>query len=157
MCFTVVHLFSGNYVGYATGTNNATPGAHAVGEKGLEVVLGNALKWFRGGETVLSNMQTNNLVTNMTSVLNTLQGLVTGVQAGVSGISNVFENANNVIGDNNLNLVKKAQDSLNTTGGTPAKVELHLDGKYAFTDRESIDYLSTEISRKINGNVRRRK
>ncbi len=155
--YNIPHLFSGNYVGYATGTNNATPGAHAVGEKGLEVVLGNALKWFRGGETVLSNMQTNNLVTNMTSVLNTLQGLVTGVQAGVSGISNVFENANNVIGDNNLNLVKKAQDSLNTTGGTPAKVELHLDGKYAFTDRESIDYLSTEISRKINGNVRRRK
>lgn len=45
----------GTYVGYATGTNNATPGIHLVGEKGPELV------WMKGGEHVTPNSELSSI------------------------------------------------------------------------------------------------
>jgi SLT domain-containing protein len=46
----------GSYVGYATGTDNATPGWRWVGENGPE------LRYFNGGESVLSHKDSVNAV-----------------------------------------------------------------------------------------------
>lgn len=48
--------------GYATGTNNATPGLHPVAEHGMELVIGRRNKLFTGGEKVLTNSQTKKLL-----------------------------------------------------------------------------------------------
>ena len=53
--------------GYAVGTNNATQGIHPVAEKGFEIVLGRQNRLFKGGEKVLNNNQTINLLNSRNS------------------------------------------------------------------------------------------
>jgi len=48
--------------GYASGTENATPGAHPVAESGPELVLDPSVRNFRGGERVLNARQTRGLL-----------------------------------------------------------------------------------------------
>ena len=128
--YNIPHLFGGNYVGYATGIKNATKGIHAVAEKGLEFIGGKALKYFSGGQTVLNNRDSMNLLTtmaNITDALNNAKGLDTITQA-----------------------------QLATPNGTPVSIELNLNGNYAFTDRAAIDEISTQVSRTIGGRMRGR-
>jgi SLT domain-containing protein/phage-related protein len=49
---------------YARGTNSATPGMHLVGENGPELVGSNGeiMAWFRGGEQVLTNEDTQSIL-----------------------------------------------------------------------------------------------
>ncbi|MCH3962694.1 MAG: phage tail tape measure protein [Clostridium sp.] len=65
----------GSYVGYATGTDNASEGAHPVAENGIEIVLGKALKWFSGGETVLNNADSMKLIGNIKTAIDTVRSL----------------------------------------------------------------------------------
>lgn len=65
----------GSYVGYEKGTDNATEGAHPVAESGFEIVLGKALKWFSGGETVLNNADSMNLLNNIKNAVETVKSL----------------------------------------------------------------------------------
>ena len=128
--YNIPNLFSGNYVGYATGIKNAAKGIHAVAEKGLEVIGGNALRYFSGGQTVLNNRDSMNLLTtvaNITDALNNAKGLDTSTQA-----------------------------QLATSNGAPMHVDVNLNGNYAFTNREALDYLSTQISRTIAGRTKGR-
>lgn len=48
----------GSYVGYATGTDSATPGLHWVGEKGPELMS------FKGGEQVIDNKKSMDLISS---------------------------------------------------------------------------------------------
>ncbi|PRR84739.1 phage tail tape measure protein [Clostridium luticellarii] len=128
--YNIPHLFGGNYVGYATGIKSAVKGMHAVAEKGLEVIGGKALRYFSGGQTVLNNRDSMNLLTtvaNITDALNNAKGLDTITQA-----------------------------QLATPNGTPVSIELNLNGNYAFTDKAAIDELSTQVSRTIGGRMRGR-
>lgn len=49
-----------------TGTDNATPGLNSVAERGMELVLGRRFYDFKGGEKVLNNKQTVNLLKSST-------------------------------------------------------------------------------------------
>ncbi|UZQ49115.1 phage tail tape measure protein [Clostridium kluyveri] len=115
------------YVGYATGIKSATKGIHAVAEKGLEIIGGKALKYFQGGETVLNNKDSVSLLTTIANIGNIL-----------SSVSS------------------KNDTALNGLSSTPVNINLNLNGNYAFTNREAIQDLSTQVSRSIAGNVRRR-
>jgi len=53
--------------GYATGTDNATPGWHLVGEEGPE------LMWFNGGEKVASNSETNSIFEMVADLARSIQ------------------------------------------------------------------------------------
>jgi SLT domain-containing protein len=48
--------------GYATGTENATPGPKQLAENGIEIVVGHQVRNFVGGEKVLNNAQTMSLL-----------------------------------------------------------------------------------------------
>lgn len=50
--------------GYATGTNNATPGIHPVAENGFEIVYGKQNRLFQGGEKVLNHQQSKSFLQN---------------------------------------------------------------------------------------------
>lgn len=65
----------GGYVGYATGTDNATEGGHEVAENGFEVVLGRALRWFKGGETVLNHSDSVKFLDNIKNTIDTIKTL----------------------------------------------------------------------------------
>jgi TP901 family phage tail tape measure protein len=55
-----------NYVGYQTGTNNATPGMHELSEDGRpEIVIGKQARLFNGGETVLNGDKTMNILQSL--------------------------------------------------------------------------------------------
>lgn len=83
------NLASGKgYVGYATGTDNATKGQHPVGENGLEIVLGKAYKWFTGGEKVLNNSDSMNFLANIRNTLDTVKGIAGVKLNNTSGQSN---------------------------------------------------------------------
>lgn len=59
--------YGGNVPGspYATGTTNATPGLHMVGEQGPELVMGPGFANFGGGETVLNAMDTQSALSGI--------------------------------------------------------------------------------------------
>lgn len=75
------------YVGYATGTDNATKGQHPVAENGLEIVLGKAYKWFTGGEKVLNNSDSMSFLANIRNTLDTVKGIAGIRLNNVSGQS----------------------------------------------------------------------
>ena len=155
--YNIPHLFSGNYVGYATGTGNAMKGLHPVAEKGLEIIAGSGLKAFNGGESVLNNKQSTDMLTNITNITTGLQTMVANVQTSLTAINSLFSTlANiNVQGSTRLQNPGELNSSTNNTGSLT--VEVNLNGNYAFTDRAAIDYLATAVSRQVAGNVRRRK
>jgi len=51
-----------NSLGYASGTDNATPGVHEVSEEGYEIVFGRQARLFKGGETVLNHSDSKALL-----------------------------------------------------------------------------------------------
>jgi len=51
-----------NYQGYDIGTMNATQGYHSVAETAPELVIGNQVRNFKGGETVFDGKKTMNLM-----------------------------------------------------------------------------------------------
>jgi len=51
-----------NYKGYDIGTDNATAGYHSVAETAPELVIGNQVRKFEGGETVFDGKKTMNLM-----------------------------------------------------------------------------------------------
>lgn len=53
-----------------TGTDNATPGLNSVAERGMELVLGRKFYNFKGGEKVLNNKQTVDLLKSANSTNN---------------------------------------------------------------------------------------
>lgn len=72
---TPLFTSGGTYNGYASGTDNATEGAHPVAENGFEIVLSKALKWFSGGETVLNNADSMKLLDNIKNAVETVKSL----------------------------------------------------------------------------------
>jgi TP901 family phage tail tape measure protein len=50
--------------GYATGTNNATPGIHPVAENGFEIVYNKQNRLFNGGEKVMNHQQSKSFLEN---------------------------------------------------------------------------------------------
>lgn len=99
--------------GYATGTDSATTGIHPVAENGIELVIGRQNRWFNGGEKVLHNQQTKNLLFNNNKDSKTEQEIVPiatpQVQiAGASGMS--FGEINvNIDGNQDVdNIIKEA-------------------------------------------------
>jgi TP901 family phage tail tape measure protein len=50
--------------GFATGTNNATPGVHEVAEHGFEIVFGRQHRLFNGGEKVLNHKESKEFLKN---------------------------------------------------------------------------------------------
>lgn len=72
---TPLFTSGGSYMGYEKGTNNATEGTHPVAENGFEIVLGKALRWFSGGETVLNNSDSMNLLNNIKNAVETVKSL----------------------------------------------------------------------------------
>ncbi|WP_297419475.1 transglycosylase SLT domain-containing protein [Clostridium sp.] len=61
-------MSGGSYVGYEQGTDNATTGIHPVSENGMELVIGNQLKDFQGGEQVLNNTDTLNFLNRLNNI-----------------------------------------------------------------------------------------
>lgn len=72
---TPLFTSGGAYQGYEKGTDNATEGPHPVAENGLEIVLGKALRWFSGGETVLNNSDSMALLDNIKNAVETVKSL----------------------------------------------------------------------------------
>lgn len=72
---TPLFTSGGAYQGYEKGTDNATEGPHPVAENGLEIVLGKALRWFSGGETVLNNSDSMALLDNIKNAVETVRSL----------------------------------------------------------------------------------
>ena len=128
--YNIPNLFGGNYVGYANGVKSAMSGMHAVAEKGLEIVGGKALKLFQGGETVLNNKDSLNLLST------------------IANLQNVMQNAKG--------LDVATQTQMASTNNAAMPVNINLNGNYAFTNKEAIDYLSTRISRTIAGRTKGR-
>jgi SLT domain-containing protein/phage-related protein len=71
---------------YARGTNSATPGVHLVGENGPELVGmdGQEYAWFRGGEQVLTNADTQQVLAN--AVTATGQALIPELDKTIAAI-----------------------------------------------------------------------
>jgi TP901 family phage tail tape measure protein len=59
-------LRGGGYVGYAQGTENASPGVHLVGEKGPELV------WMKGGEKVTPNNEIDDEINKVRTPYNAI-------------------------------------------------------------------------------------
>lgn len=53
-------------IGYATGTENATPGLHEIAEDGFEIVTSKQYRWFNGGEKVFNHEKSKELLKALT-------------------------------------------------------------------------------------------
>ncbi|WP_196007838.1 phage tail tape measure protein [Clostridium tyrobutyricum] len=103
--YNIPHLFSGNYVGYATGTDNATPGAHPVAENGFEIVLNKAMGLFKGGETVLNNSDSIKFLSSIANLgsnavtwgADMVQNIATGINSNLGNVKNAALNVANSI------------------------------------------------------------
>ncbi|HEY8803913.1 MAG TPA: NlpC/P60 family protein, partial [Clostridium sp.] len=58
----IKNLYNSNYVGYDTGTDDATAGYHDVAETAPELVMSKQTRNFKGGETVFDGNKTSNLM-----------------------------------------------------------------------------------------------
>ena len=114
----------GNYLGYASGTDNALAGWRIVGEKGPELEYSPV-----GGETILNNQDTMSLMNN-----NSGSNLVKGLADAINSKISMFKNAGESIG---TNLIKGAANGVNSS----------LD-----VFKKAIDNIGNGISNALNPN-----
>ncbi|NOV89039.1 SLT domain-containing protein/uncharacterized protein YjbJ (UPF0337 family) [Clostridium acetobutylicum] len=88
--FAIPNWNNSSYIGYKTGTDNASKGWHLTGEEGPEWV------YFNGGETVLNNKNTSSVMDNFKSLLNTIKSTKISIP-DVSG--NTYNTTNNYVGN----------------------------------------------------------
>ncbi|ABQ23656.1 phage tail tape measure protein [Clostridium kluyveri] len=94
---TPLFTSGGAYVGYETGTDNATAGVHPVAENGFEIVMNKTLGLFSGGETVLNNSDSTELLNSigaLSSGSTTLGAdIVKNIASGITSNMDVLKNA----------------------------------------------------------------
>ncbi|WP_368488433.1 phage tail tape measure protein [Clostridium sp. BJN0013] len=105
----IPNLFSGNYIGYASGTTNAIAGWRIVGENGPELEYSAA-----GGETILNANDTSKILSigssgdaGKTIGASLVEGMADGIKSKVSLISNAMSNLGKAISDAFGNSLKK--------------------------------------------------
>ncbi|URZ06492.1 phage tail tape measure protein [Clostridium felsineum] len=104
--FAIPNWNNSSYIGYATGTDNASKGWRLTGEEGPEWV------YFSGGETVLNNKNTSNIMDNFKGLLNAVKN----TKLSIPDVSGTHYNTTNNVTNNNYN----------TPSGTGGDVNINL-------------------------------
>lgn len=82
----IPNLYGGNYVGYATGTDNAKKGLARINERGWEFVD------FAGGENVLTHNKSVNLMERAANSINRIKNAVSGMNSTGTENKDIPEN-----------------------------------------------------------------
>ncbi|WP_373845291.1 phage tail tape measure protein [Clostridium sp.] len=104
--YNIPGLMDGNgYLGYETGTDNATAGVHPVAENGFEIIFNKAMGLFKGGETVLNNSDSIKLLSSIGQLgsnaaswgVDIVQNIASGMNSKLSTIKDAANNIANGI------------------------------------------------------------
>lgn len=104
---TPLFTSGGAYMGYASGTNSAKAGLAAINEKGWEFVD------FSGGEMVLNNKKSIELMNQATSAINAMNAAMSGLNVNTQSISTSTTTSNsssNISMDGDLNIILTTPD-----------------------------------------------
>lgn len=111
----------GNYLGYEKGTDNADAGVKSVSENGFEIVLGKALRLFKGGETVLNHSDSLKFVDSIKNAVSNLKQAINSI----SSIGNIDLNIPTVTANAGASTsTTSVKQPLKITFVTPSSMEI---------------------------------
>lgn len=156
---------SGKYKKYASGTDNAQAGYAEVAEDGFEILIGRQTKKLKGGETILNNSTSKNLIkalgensNNETSQINDIYNFVKSSGGLINQLAQSYSNMGNYsmpnLGVNDLNKIANSiinNDNSSNNISTPIEMSVSIinqNGAEAVMNEKTLEKMVTKVVQK---------